>query len=290
MAAGFVHAAELSYQPKQCFMCERWNKPMAPFQIACNTYYVGPAGLSSILITSDAGHILIDGGLPQSAAVIDANIKKLGFETSDVRLIVSSHSHFDHVGGLAKLQQLSQAQIAVSPASAEALISGGPTEDDPQFAFGRRANSFPAAQDVLIIDDKQELRVGRLRITAHFTPGHTAGGTSWSWQSCESGRCFNMVYADSLSSVSAPEFRYTDAANRRVSVNTFMHSIDVVRNLPCDILLSPHPGYFDMQGKLARREQNLDLDVFVDSEACRRYADKATVQLEQRIAQEKNIN
>lgn len=258
---------------------------MEPFQIACNTYYVGPAGLSSILITSDAGHILIDGGLPQSAAVIDANISKLGFDIKDVRLIVNSHTHFDHAGGIADLQKLSQATVAVSAASAEALINGGPTDDDPQFAFGRRANSFPVVHNMQIVDDGEELRVGPIRITAHLTPGHTPGGTSWSWQSCESGRCFDMVYADSLNPVSAPEFRFTDADNQRVSINTFRHSIETIRELSCDILLSPHPGYFDMQGKMKLKHEG-NIDAFVDAGACRRYADSALQQLERRIAQE----
>jgi len=277
-------ATDFNSQPKQCFRCNSWNKPLKPFQVACNTYYVGTAGLSAILITSDAGHILIDGGLPQSAAMIDANIRELGFRTEDVRLILTSHAHFDHVGGIAALQKLTQAEVAASPASAEALMRGGPVKGDPQYAFGQWANSFPAINKVRIIDDNEELRVGALRVTAHFTPGHAPGSTSWSWQSCESGRCYDMVYADSLSPVSAPGFQFTDTSNLSVNVDVFEQSIQTIRELSCDVLLLPHPGFFDMQGKLQRRDQGETENPFINPDACQHYADNANKRLQERRA------
>ena len=130
--------------PHACEWCEGWNKPRAPFHVYGNTWFVGTDGLGSILITSPKGHILIDGGLTQSAPLIAANIAAAGFKLEDVKLILNSHTHYDHAGGIAALQRVSQAQVAASPESKRALERGGAMEDDPQFAFGTEANAFPA--------------------------------------------------------------------------------------------------------------------------------------------------
>ena len=187
-----------------------------------NTYFVGTDGLSAILITGDAGLILLDGGLEQSAAVIDANIRKLGFKTQDITLIVNSHGHYDHAGGIAALQRASGAMVAASPSGADALRRGENTTDDPQYGFGKAFNGFPPVKNVKVIKDSEMLSVGNLAITANFTPGHTPGSTTWTWKSCEGKECLNIVYADSISAVSAPGFRFTDSPER---VNAFRRSI-----------------------------------------------------------------
>jgi metallo-beta-lactamase class B len=123
--------------PTKCGPCDEWNRPLDPFRVYGNTFFVGTAGLTAILVTSDAGHILLDAGLPQTAPVIDANIRKLGFKTEDIRLIVNSHAHFDHAGGIAALQRFSGATVAAGEAGARALRQGAPTPDDPQPTSGR---------------------------------------------------------------------------------------------------------------------------------------------------------
>src|SRR5687767_985435 len=130
---GFTEAATASIEPdppKACSSCDSWNEPQAPFRVFGNTYYVGTAGLSSILIESKPGLILLDGALTQSARIIAENIRSLGFRIEDVRLIVNSHTHYDHAGGIAALQRASGAIVAASPASILALKKGAPTEDD----------------------------------------------------------------------------------------------------------------------------------------------------------------
>ena len=267
--------------PKACSQCEAWNVPHEPFRVFGNTYYVGTAGLSSILITSKKGMILIDGALPQSAPLIDENIRKLGFRIQDIRLIVNSHTHYDHAGGIAALQRASGAKVAASPASAAALKQGGPTEDDPQFAFGREHNDYPSIKEVRVFGDGETLRVGELAITARFTPGHTPGGTSWTWRSCERTRCLDIVYADSLNPVSAPGFRFT-------GTNTLSSSIARVEGLRCDVLLSPHPELFGMETKLQWRLQRPQENPFVDPRGCKEYAGAAKRRLEQRLEDERN--
>ena len=269
--------------PKNCPACDAWNRKQEPFRIFGNTYYVGVAGLSAVLVASDAGHILLDGDLPQSAPLIDENIRALGFRTQDVRLIVNSHAHYDHTGGIAALQKLSGAVVAASPAGARALQRGEPSPDDPQYAFGRESNAFPAVQTVRVVSNGETLRVGELAITAHFTPGHTPGSTTWTWRACEGARCLDVVYADSLNAVSAPGYRFTQQTS---VVETFRRSIALMQSLPCDILISVHPKFSDLIGKLERRVSGADVSPFINAHACRDYASAAAQSLDRRIAAE----
>ena len=271
--------------PIACNDCDNWNAPQAPLRLFGNSYYVGTAGLSAVLITSDAGHILIDGGLPQSAAVIERNIRTLGFQLRDVRLIVNSHEHYDHAGGLGALQRATGARVAASPAAARALKQGYPVPEDPQHRSGRELKYTPVAK-VETIADGATLTVGSLAITAHFTPGHTPGATSWSWRSCEGSRCVNVVYADSLTPVSDDGFRFTGDTTRPSIVDAFRASIARVEQLPCDIVIPPHPGFINLAAKAARLDAKPAVNPFLDSNACRTFAAAARKRLEQRIADE----
>lgn len=266
-----------------CGACDEWNRAQEPFRLFGNTYYVGTRGLSALLVVSNDGLILLDGALPQSAALIDENIRKLGFRTEDVRLIVNSHAHFDHAGGLAALQRVSGATVAAAPAATKALGQGMPSADDPQAAY---EDGFPAVANLLAVEDGETLSVGDQQITVHFTPGHTPGGTSWTWRSCERERCLDLVYADSLSAVSAPGFRFTDDESSPSIVETLRKSIAKVANLPCDIMVSTHPGLSNVFEKLERRESGSDPNALVDDRACRDYAAGATEMLDKRIAEE----
>jgi metallo-beta-lactamase class B len=263
-----------------------WNVPQEPFRVFGNTYYVGTAGLTAILITSDGGHILIDGALPQSAPLVEANIRALGFQPRDIRLILNSHEHFDHAGGLATLQRATGARIAASPAAARALRQGHPTAEDPQYQTGLKS-PFPSVTRAQTIADRTTLRVGPLAVTAHFTPGHTPGATTWSWRSCDHSRCADIVYADSLTPVSDDGFRFTGDEKRPSLVEVFRRSIRRVEELPCDVLLAPHPGFIRLASKLERLKERPDVNPFVEKNACRIFAAAATKRLEQRVATER---
>jgi metallo-beta-lactamase class B len=268
--------------PTKCSSCDEWNRPLDPFRVYGNTYFVGTAGLSAVLVTSDAGHILLDGGLPQSAPVIDANIRRLGFRTGDVRLIVNSHEHYDHAAGIAALQRASGATVAASREGARALEQGASLPHDPQ----PTAAKFPPVKNVKVISDGETLRVGALAITAHFTPGHTPGATTWTWRSCEGSRCLNMVYADSLSAVSDDGFRFSGDGKGPALVETFRKSLAVVEALPCDVLLAPHPFVIGMDEKLARQRKDPSINPFIDAGACRAFAATQRKAFEARLARE----
>ena len=272
--------------PHKCFDCDAWNRPVEPFRVFGNTYFVGVADLSAVLITSGGGSILLDGGLPQSAPLIDASIRKLGFKTEDIKLIVNSHAHYDHAGGIAALQRASGAAVAASAAGKRAIERGEPTPDDPQFAFGRAANGFPAVTNVRAVADGETLRVGELTVTAHLTPGHTPGATTWTWRSCDGPTCRDIVYADSLNAVSDDEFRFTGGGGRPSIVDVFRKSIATVAALPCDIIISVHPSATNMAAKVKQRGASQAADPFVAPDGCRAYAAGAGTRLDARIAQE----
>lgn len=281
LAAGAQIAVDA---PKSCPQCVAWNVPQQPFRIFGNTYYVGTAELSAILLAGDDGLVLLDGALPQSVPLIDASIAALGFKTADVRLIVNSHTHFDHAGGIAALQRHSGAMVAASQRAAEALRAGKLNADDPQEAIDD--NDFPAVEGVRVIGNGETVSVGGIRLTAHLTPGHTPGGTTWSWRSCEGARCVDVVYVDSLNPISADGFLFSGGANTPSIVESYENSIRTVEALSCDIMLSPHPGFFGMQDSLQRRAAG-ETDVFVDSNACRAYAGAVRTRLAERIEEER---
>jgi metallo-beta-lactamase class B len=273
--------------PIACDACDEWNAPRTPFRIFGNTWFVGVGGLSAVLITSPEGHVLVDGGLPQSAAPIDANIRALGFRTEDVRLIFSSHAHYDHVGGIAALQRLSGATVVSSAAGARALEAGEPTPDDPQYALGRAANAFPRVSNVRAVEDGAVLRLGDIAVTVHHTPGHTPGGTTTTWKACEGDRCVDVVYADSLTAVSADGFRFLGDGSTPDRSAQFRATIEKVAALPCDIVIAAHPGFTDIDGKLARRAKGERPDPFIEAGGCRAYAAAARTRLEARLAEER---
>lgn len=292
LAGGFAMAAPVwAVEPDPaiaCSFCDMWNGDRAPFQVFGNTYYVGTGGLGAVLIASDEGHILLDGALPQSAPIIDANIRALGFKTEDVVYIANSHAHFDHAGGINALQTVSGAAVLASPHGAQTLATGDLLGDDPQAAFPAHFRQFPAVANTQAVADGESVRVGPVTLTAHHTPGHTPGSTAWTWESCEGERCVSMAYADSLNAVSAPGFLFTGSDGAPSREAAFRASIETVRDLPCDILLAPHPEFTDLAQQLAAREAGASGNPFIDPTACGRYADAALERLEARLAEEQD--
>lgn len=267
-----------AYPAELCPSCAGWNAPQRPVHLFGNTYYVGTRGLGSVLIASPEGHVLIDGGLPDSAPLILANIRALGFDTSDVKLILNSHVHYDHAGGIAALQRATGARVAASPSSAEVLESGEVGPDDPQYGI---AFSMPAVRGVETVTDGQTVTVGPLALTAHITAGHTPGGTTWTWRSCEAERCLDFVYADSQTPISHDDFRFSDRDAYPTALDDFERGFAVLERIPCDVLITPHPGASSLWERAATAPDGL-----VDADACRRYTANARQQLQRRLERE----
>jgi metallo-beta-lactamase class B len=266
-----------TYGPLFASQCKDWDdydKPAPPVRIFGNTYLVGTCGISSILITDPAGYILIDGGTEKDADLIADNIHKLGFRLSDVKILLHSHEHFDHIGGLASLQRMTGAQLYASAEATPVLDSGTAGDGDPQKGINP---SFPAAHVDHRVRDGEQVRIGNTVLIAAATPGHTPGALTWHWGSCQNGVCRQIVYADSLTPVSSKTYRFSD---HPAYLAAYRASIAKVAALHCDILLTPHPSASNMIKRLAKGEE---LD---DPNACRDYAAGLTKQLDERLAKE----
>jgi metallo-beta-lactamase class B len=256
-----------------------WNLPQKPFKVYGNTYWVGTRGLGAVLVTSDRGHILIDGALPESVPQIRDHIRELGFKLEDVRLLLNTHVHYDHAGGLGQLQQLTGARVAASAAAAKVLMTGQADPDDPQYGI---LPPIDRLRNVDVVREGQVVKVGSLIARPHMTPGHTPGGTTWTWKACEGARCLDVVYADSVTAVSADGFKYTTSPLSKAFEQTFT----ALETMRCDILLTPHPAFAQLLEKLAAREMG-KTDAFIDPGACKAYAATGRKNLATRLETER---
>jgi metallo-beta-lactamase class B len=278
-----IAAAAASAESIECAPCEAWNKDQAPFQIFGNTYYVGTRGLSSVLITSPDGHVLIDGALPQSAPLISRHVEQLGFSMRDVRIILNSHVHFDHAGGIAELQRISGAKVIAGDLAANVLRSGKVDRSDPQSGH---LPPYPGATNVEALGARKTIGVGDIEVHVIHTPGHTPGGTSWRWRSCEEQRCLDIVYGDSLNAVSDASFKYGGDERYPKAAADMLASIAAFEAAPCELLIAAHPEFtglwsvFDEQGKGDRAR-------LIDASSCKRYAAGARERFDKRLASER---
>jgi metallo-beta-lactamase class B len=274
------HAGDKDNIEIRCTRCAEWNVAQKPFQVVAGTWYVGTAELSSVLVTGPEGHILIDGDLPQSVPQIEANIQALGFRLKDIKVILNSHPHFDHAGGIAQLARDSGATVMASAAGARVLRAGVISSDDPQFEVGGNTH-FPRIDKVRVVSDGEVIAVGPLKLISHMTPGHTPGGASYTWKSCSGKSCIDVAYLDSLNPAASDGFYYSGHANKPDIVPSFKASIAKVAAFKCDVVLSAHPDLTDTLEKLAARTEAHN--TFVGGNGCKAYAADASARLSKRL-------
>ena len=242
-----------------------WNQPVEPFRIAGNLYYVGASDIASYLIATNDGLIIIDGGFEETAPMILANIEKLGFEPKRVKLLLSTHAHYDHAGGFAALQRATGAPLVASRGDAAALARGG--LDDPQFG---NAYPFPPIEPARIFDDGYVVALGGSKLIAHITPGHTRGCTTWTMRVRDRGRAYDVVIVGSAS-VPSP-YRLVGNNAYPNAVADYERTFRTLRSLRCDIFLGSHGNFFDLAGKI-NRMRNGGKDAFVDPPGYVAYVD-----------------
>ena len=224
-----------------------WNQPVAPFRIAENLYYVGASDIASYLITTSEGHILIDGGFVETAPQIEANISKLGFKVEEVKILLNSHAHFDHAGGLAALKARSGAKLFASAPDATLLESGGKGD----FRFGDEGQFPPVVVDRRLADG-EAVTLGGATLTARLTPGHTRGATTWTFKAGS----FDVVV---VSSASILDYRFVGKESYPGIAADFERTFAVLEALPVQIFLAPHGGFFDLAGKRERAASGMGL-------------------------------
>ncbi|MCU1228112.1 MAG: hypothetical protein JWO97_996 [Acidobacteria bacterium] len=266
------------------------QKPAEPFRIAGNLYYVGANDVTSFLITTPQGHILIDGGYPGTPPLILASIAKLGFNIRDVKVILNSEPHFDHAGGLAELQKASGAELWASEASADVIGSGGAHDSSGTFLPYKilvwiGILRYPAARVDHRFRDGATIRLGTTALTAHITGGHTRGCTTWSFPVRDGDRELQVVTACSLTllpgmSLAEPE-RYPGIRA------DFEHTFRVLRSLPADIFVTAHAREFGRYRKfLARDKAKNPVDPFIDREGYLRYIDDGEARFRKLLAEQ----
>lgn len=214
---------------------KEWNAPVAPFTIVGNLHYVGVAGVSAYLITTPEGHILIDGGMEESAALIAANIRALGFKLHDVKILLINHAHWDHTGGLPELKRLTGGRLLASAADTPGL-EAGKLDYRPDIPPG------PAVKVDGSLADGQVIRLGGTTLTTHLTPGHTKGCTSWTMRAGG----FNVIFACSISVADQP---LTPGHGYDAAASDFRATFAELKAMKADIFLNFHPSGFDMEAK-----------------------------------------
>lgn len=235
------------------------NRPVPPFRIADDFYYVGSSDGAAYLLVSDRGHILIDGGYEGTAPQILRNIRALGFDPRQIRILLNTHGHFDHAAGLATMLRETGATLYASPREKLLLEAGGRGD----FHYGDHL-SYEPVKVGHVLADRETVRLGSIALTAHFTPGHTKGCTSWEIPLTIEGKPESGLLICSLSLVGSP--LRSDPAYPDIAVD-FEASFGRLKGLPCDIFLLPHAKAFGLSEKRAALA-NGDARAFVDPAGC----------------------
>jgi metallo-beta-lactamase class B len=251
-----------------------WTNPRDPFQIADNLYYVGSEGLAAFLFTSEAGHLLIDAPLEVNVPVILANIRSLGFDPTDIRMQLASHAHFDHVGGLAAMREATGAELVLSEADAVFVREGRD--------FGLDRGGYPAARVSRTVSHLETVRLGPIELTAHLTPGHTPGCTSWGGVVEIEGEPYAFISVCSLSVLGNYELG-GDRPTYDGQARDYCTSVAYLESLEPDVFLAPHADWFGADDKAARRASG-DATAFVEGESYRDYLSRARATIERRVA------
>jgi metallo-beta-lactamase class B len=257
-----------------------WNQPVAPFRILGNLYYVGANDITSFLIATDSGLILIDGGFVETAPQIRDNIARLGFQLHDVKVLLNSHAHYDHAGGLAQLKAWTGARLLASAGDAPLLAAGG--HGDP--FFGDKL-PFPAVRVDSLVRDREAVTLGNTTLVAHLTPGHTRGCTTWTMQVAEDGKRYDVVFVCSTSVLAG--YRLLDHPTYPGIAEDYARTFATLAALPCDVFLASHASFYGGSEKTRRLREHAQPNPFIDPQGYRTFVAAATAAYRERLAGER---
>ena len=245
-----VHAQTAQQRPE-------WNQPAAPFRIVANIHYVGTNRMALFLLTTPAGHILIDSGFEAGVPRLKQNVEALGLHFEDIKILLFSHAHIDHVQGHALVKKMTGARVVVSAADAPTVRTGGKEE----WAYGDMF-SWPPCQVDEVVKDGDVIELGGTRLTARLTPGHSKGATTWTTTIEEDGRSLAVVFYPSGNV--PPGAKVVDNPAYPGAVAAFEESFRVWKSLPCDLFLGAHGEFFDLEKKWKRLQAGERPNPFVD--------------------------
>lgn len=244
-----------------------WHEPMAPFRIADDFYYVGTRGLASYLVTTPAGHVLINSSLESSVPFIRANVEKLGFKFTDIKILLISHAHWDHDAGSAAVKELTGAKYMVMEADVQVVETGG--RADPFYGH-LPITHYPPAKVDRVLHDGDEVKLGKQVLVAHWTPGHTQGCTTWSLKVTDGGKTYEAVIIGSPNVNDG--YKLVNFAGYPTIAADYERTFRVLKSLPCDIFLGAHGDYFDMARKLSSLGE-VTGNPFVDPEGYKQFVE-----------------
>jgi metallo-beta-lactamase class B len=243
-----------------------WHDPFPPHRIADHLYYVGSKGLASYLITTTNGHILINSSFERTVPILRTNIEALGFNFTDIKILLTSHAHSDHASGHALIKELTGARVEVMEGDAQVIANGG----KGQYLYTDDDAWKPCVVD-RVLKDGDLVTLGEARLTARLTPGHTRGCTTWLMQATDAGKSWNVVI------VGSPNVNpgYALITNRDYPeiADDYTKTFRLLKALPCDIFLGAHGSYYGMEAKYARLQKDPKTNPFVDPEGYRAYVD-----------------
>jgi len=258
-----------------------WTEPFPPFHIAGNLYYVGSRGLANYLVTTPQGNILINSDFEANVPMIKESVEKLGFKFSDTKILLISHAHFDHDAGSAMIKQMTGATYMVMDADVPVVESGGKTD----FQYGNTPNALykPAKVD-RVLHDGDEVKLGNAVLTAHLTPGHTKGCTTWTMKVTEGGKTYNVVIIGSPNV--NPGYKLVGNAAYPQIAEDYERMWRVLKSLPCDIFLGAHGNYFGLEAKYPLMKQG-NPNPFVDSDGYKKYVAQKEQDFRAELAKQK---
>ena len=255
--------------------------PVEPFRIAGNIYYVGSNDLTSYLIVTPIGNILIDTGQREMVPQVTSNIEKLGFQLSDIKLILSSHAHFDHAGGIAEVRRLTGAKFFASQLDAPLLERGG--KGDPN--FGDRFPFEPTKPDETFANGKQ-IKLGGTTLRANVTPGHTKGCTTWTTMVQEGGKKLNVVF---VCSISSPGYRLVNNKGYKDIEADYLRSFEWFKNAKVDIFLASHAVFYDIEGKMTAMRAGAKVNPFSDPKGYKEFIERNEKEFLKKLAEQKAV-
>jgi metallo-beta-lactamase class B len=258
-----------------------WNKPIEPFRIAGNIYYVGTNFLASYLFVTPEGSILLNSGYEESVPLIRASIEKLGFRFRDVKYLLSSQAHNDHSAGNFLVKELTGARVLVMKGDDDIVANGGKGD----FRFDGEISWKPCKVD-RVFHDGDTVTLGGTTLVARHTPGHTKGCTTWTTIVEDGGKRLNVVIVGGTGI--NPGVKLVNNPKYPNIVEDYTRTWRILRSLPCDIFLGAHGSYFDMDDKLARLKAGEKPNPFIDPKGYRGFIDGTESNYLKQLAAEKN--
>jgi metallo-beta-lactamase class B len=262
LAVAIAIAVPASARAQASDLSRSMNQPVPPFHMIGDIYYVGASDITSYLIVTPAGDILLDGGFVETAPQIEANIQTLGFKVADVKILLSSHEHLDHAGGFAELKRLTGAQFVAMAEEVPTLASG---------------TSFPAVAPDRVIHDGDTVTLGGVTLTAHLTPGHTRGCTTWTMSTPDGGESYNVVFVGSASVL--PMYKLIDRPGNPATYPgieaDYEKTFRVLKSLPCDVFFGAHGSFYSLVQKREAMSQNPARNPFIDPAGYQAYIARA---------------